>query len=98
MSEMDLPPYLRSLVDQADAANRDVLAEAMTLYREHAAECHDGDPSPCGQSFVSALFLGMMGRPALTRIDSGRLLGYVVEQLYVAEQQLAAFRSTGGAQ
>lgn len=90
MAELELPPFLRALVDQDDARNRDLLDAALTLYRQHAEQVHDGDPSPCGRAFVMCRHLGMADAPALSQHECNGLLAYAVERIFKLSHELAS--------
>lgn len=89
MPELSLPPDLRALVDQAEAADRDHLATALKVYREHVNTEHGGDPSPCARAFVMSRHIGLDGAARLTPHQTHSLLAYAVERLYLLEIRLA---------
>jgi hypothetical protein len=86
MPEFPLPPMLRSMVDQDDARNRDLLTAALARYREHAEEAHGGDATPCGRAMVMCQHIGITDpSQRLTVHETHSLLAFAIERLYLLE-------------
>ncbi|ORA24923.1 hypothetical protein BST13_33690 [Mycobacterium aquaticum] len=97
---MEMPPAMRSAVDQQEAMLRDLLNKAMATYREHAELDHEGEPNVCSQSLLVFDYMGMRVNAETASIEPAghhplpthlayALVAYAVERIYIGERDRA---------